>query len=298
VRTEFDDSITNRLLAGRLLPNQVHMVLTWQQVVYKTDFFSRALFMNMAHTPRDFDKLGEVISFTARPCMPLRRKPDELKEDLSYWLSQNFNVVILAGPRRHGQTLAESIAELRIPVRYMDALDAPLTAGVVTVTRGTMITGFEYINDRLAVVTDKELFAQERKRSRARSKNAAKIDHFSDLRIGDHVVHDNHGVGIFKGIEQVTIDGSSRDYLKLEYSDGGHLYVQTAQLDMVQKYIGGTASIKLNKLGGADWVRTKSRVRKTVEILASDLIELYARRQAAQGGGYCLAGGIRKPVSI
>jgi len=284
VQTEYNESISHRLEAGRLLPQQVEVMMPWAQVLHHTQRFHRVLFSSMSGKLTEFEDPTE-IPIQARSCMPLRHKPSELKQDIAQYLKKGYLVAILAGSRRHGQQLTQAINDLDILARFTETLqDANLVPNLITVTRGTLSAGFEYPDIKLAVITDKELFATEKKKKRKhrRDKNVEKINHFTDLRIGDYIVHDNHGIGIFRGIEQVTSDGHSRDYLKLEYSDGGHIYVQTSQMELIQKYIGGKTEAKLSKLGGADWARAKAKARKAVEILAEDLIALYAKRQAAQ----------------
>ena len=287
-QAEYQDSISHRLMAGRMLPEQAMVMLTWQQVLHKTQGFSRLLFSSMTHTLTEFDPAPVPVPLAARTCMPLRHKPSELKQDLSGLMSKGYRIVILAGPRRHGQQLADAITDLDLLARYTDSLvGTNIPPGLITVTRGVLSAGFEYPDLKLAVITDKELFTQEKKQRRKhrKDKNAEKINHFTDLRIGDRIVHDNHGIGIFKGIEQITSEGLSRDYLKLEYSDGGNLYVQTSQMDLIQRYIGGE-NAKLSKLGGADWAKAKARARQAVEILAQDLINLYAKRMSARAHEY------------
>ena len=285
VRTEFTESITNRLTAGRLLPQQSDVLLLWGQVLSKTEKFHRVLYSSKTGTLTDFD-IKNPLSVDVRTCMPLRHKPDDLAQDLSSWVNKGYSIVLLAGSRRQGLQLEEALKELGLLAYFADNLLNPtreLSTGVIIITRGTLSAGFEYPDIKLVVITDKELFTTQKNRGRRsrKSQNSEKISHFTDLRIGDYIVHDNHGIGIYRGIEQVTTDGLSRDYLKLEYSDGGNIYVQTAQMDLIQKYI-GKEKTKLNKLGGADWTKQKLKARKAVEILASDLIELYAKRQATQ----------------
>ena len=282
LREEYEDSMKNRLMKGAILPTQTYMLLTYEQARSQAPAFDTLLLADMTTQVKGFSP-GSIASFTVRSCPPLRRRPEELKEDISFWLEQQYSLVIMAGAGRSGRQLVESLTELEIPCRYDESL-TEFIPGVATVTKGALTNGFEYPGCKLVVITDKEMFAKsERKRRRRRSKDGAKIDHFTDLRPGDYVVHDNHGLGIFAGIEQIVTDGLSRDYLKLAYADGGHLYVHTAQMDLIQKYIGGSANLKLNKLGGADWAKAKSRVRGAVKILAQDLVALYARRQAAKG---------------
>jgi len=287
LQEEYEDGMKNRLLKGALLPDQIQMLLSYEQLQKKAAAFDGVVLLaDMTTQVRGFAPKS-ILSFTVRACPPMRRKPAELKEDISFWLDQKYRLVVMAGSGRNGQQLAISLAELDIPARYDESLNS-LTEGVVTVTKGALTTGFEYPECKLAVLTDKEMFAKTERKRRRRSSNkdGAKINHFTDLRPGDYIVHDNHGVGIFSGIEQIVSDGLSRDYLKLTYADGGHLYVHTGQMDLVQKYIGGSDKLKLNKLGGADWAKAKSRVRGAVKILAQDLVALYAKRQAAKGFVY------------
>jgi len=284
VQTEYGESISHRLEAGRLLPQQVDVMMPWVQVLHNTQRFHRVLFSSMSGLLKEFPAATE-IPIQARSCTPLHHKPSELKQDISQYLSRGYHMAIMAGSRRHGQQLAQAINDLDILARFTETLqNENLVPNMITITRGTLSAGFEYPDIKLAVITDKELFTTEKtkRRKRRKDKNIEKISHFADLRIGDYIVHDNHGIGIFRGIENVTSDGLSRDYLKLEYSDGGHIYVQTAQMELIQKYIGGKTEAKLSKLGGADWARAKAKTRRTVEILAQDLIALYAKRMAAQ----------------
>jgi len=283
VQAELNESIGHRLTAGQLLPQQVNVMMPWQQVLHKTGQFHRVLFSSMSGHLTEFANATE-IAIQARSGTPLRHKPDELKHDLARYLREGYLVTILAGSRRHAEQVTQNINDLDILARFAESLaETKLVPNLITVTRGTLSAGFEYTDIKLAVITDKELFATEKtkKRRRKRDKNVEKITHFADLRVGDYIVHDNHGIGIFRGIEKVTTDGHVRDYLKLEYKDGGHIYVQTAQMEMIQKYIGGKTEARLSKLGGADWAKAKARARKAVEILAEDLIALYAKRQAA-----------------
>ena len=281
VWAEYEDGIKHRILKGEGI--QTQMLLTEDQALRHTEGFDIVLLAGMTTQVRGFVP-KKIVSFNVKGCFPLRRRPEELKEDLSFWLDRKYRLVVMAGSGRSGRQLASSLAEIEIQARYDEDL-SDIPEGVVTVTTGSLSSGFEYPDCKLAVITDNEIFHKkaERKRRRRRAKDGVKIDNFTDLRPGDHIVHDNHGVGIFVGIEQITTDGLSRDYLKLNYADGGNLYVPTDQMDLVQKYIGASDKIKLSKLGGADWAKAKSRVRGAVKILAEDLVALYAKRQMSKG---------------
>ena len=291
IQTEYGESISHRLESGRILPLQANVIMPWTQVLHNTQKFRRVLLSSLTGKLSDFDNAIE-IPVRAQACSPLRHKPSELKQDIEKYLKNDYLVAIMAGPRRHAEQLTSAINELDILAHYAETFRSEqleknytknLAKNLVTVSRGSLTAGFEYPDIKLAVITDKELFAAEKtkKRARRKNKNAEKISNFSDLRLGDYIVHDNHGIGIYRGIEQVTTDDTTRDYLKLEYSDGGHIYVQTSQMELIQKYIGGKQEAKLSKLGGVAWARAKERARKAVAILAQDLIDLYAKRQAA-----------------
>ena len=288
VQTEYGESVKHRLEAGRLLPEQVGVIMEWAEVLHSTQKFQRFLYSSMVGKLDDFPNALEV-PLRVRTCMPLSHNFGELKKEISRLLKDDYIVVILAGSRRQGEQLTGTLIDLEIPATFKETLqDVSLSPGVVTIARGTLTSGFDYPDLRLAVITGDDLFSTERskKRKRKRHKNAEKISHFTDLQVGDYIVHDNHGIGIFRGIEKVTTDGITRDYIKLEYSDGGFIYVQTNHMDFIHKYIGGKMEAKLSKLGGADWARAKAKARSAVKILAEDLIELYAKREAAVAHNY------------
>ena len=141
---------------------------------------------------------------------------------------------------------------------------------------------------KFVILSESDIFGEPKKRRRKKSEySGQKLNGFMDLNIGDYVVHENHGLGVYKGIEKISVDRIEKDYIKIEYSGGDNLYILATQLDMIQKYAGADAKKpKLNKLGGQEWHRTKTRVRGAVKDLAEDLIKLYAVRQSQKGFAY------------
>ena len=150
---------------------------------------------------------------------------------------------------------------------------------------GKVRRGFEYPILKFAVITESDIFgAQQKKKKRHRTYEGEKIQSFTDLSVGDYVVHENHGLGIYRGIEKLEVDKKVKDYIKIEYQGGSNLYILATQLDMIQKYAGKDArKPKLNKLGGQEWTRTKNRVRGAVKQIAGDLVKLYAQREQQNG---------------
>lgn len=195
---------------------------------------------------------------------------------------------MLAGTGTRAQRMATELTEMDVPAVYVDDLEKEMVPGSVWVSKGSLSKGFQYDYIRLAVFSDSEIFGKSgEKRKKKKKKNGVAIQSFSDLHIGDYVVHDNHGIGVFRGLEKISVEGVQKDYMKISYRDGGNLFVPVSQMDMIQKYIGsGGAAPRLNKLGGQDWLKAKAKARTAVKILAEDLVALYAKRAAAKGHVY------------
>ena len=170
-------------------------------------------------------------------------------------------------------------------VVYADSLDnVNLKQGEVVVCEGALTTGFEDKDTNLVVLSSDEFFYKNVKRKKVSDtfKNAEKIV-FADLKVGDYIVHKNHGIGIFTGVNTIKVDGVTKDFIQLKYRDGDILYVPTEDLDNVRKYIGAEGHLQLNKLGTKDWEKTKARVKGNLRAVAKELIELYAKRENAKG---------------
>jgi len=283
----FAESITAKIEKGYLLPAQAGLVFDYADITAQSARLGVVLLSVMTRTVREFAPKA-VCSFAVRPAVTFKQRVDLLLDDLKHYVRTDFKALILCASRTRAQRLAQEIADYALPARFVpDAMAEALKPGVVTVAPGSLNKGFEYQHINLVILSDKELFENEKKKPRRKRSKGSKIESFAELRVGDYVVHDNHGIGIYRGIEQIVADGLTRDYLKIMYSDGGALYVHTSQLDMVQKYIGGDgAKLKLNKLGGDGWARTKARTRQSVAELARGLVELYAVRRAQQGYVY------------
>ena len=152
---------------------------------------------------------------------------------------------------------------------------------------GRMLKGFEYPLIKFVVIAESDIFGAEKKKKKRKKYEGQKIRDFAELKVGDYVVHENHGLGIYKGIEKVEIEKVVKDYIKIEYRDGGNLYILATGLDVIQKYASANGGKpKLNKLGTQEWNRTKSKVKGAVAEIAKDLVELYAIRQQKEGFVY------------
>ena len=210
---------------------------------------------------------------------------DLLAEDLQDMLHRGMSCVVLAGAEeKNALTLAEDLQKRDIPALYAPSPEAPVKNRVLIV-RGGLSAGFEFPEAGFGVITHGRAAASRHStRRRSRSKGA-EIHSLSELTPGDYVVHAAHGIGVYEGIHQLEVQGVIKDYLKLQYDKGDTLYVPVTQLDLVSKYIGAKdeVKVKLHRLGGQEWLKTKARVRSAVKDIAKELIALYAKRMATPG---------------
>ena len=208
-----------------------------------------------------------------------------LVNDIEHLKEKDYKVIVLSGPSGRGHRLIETLSLNGVVANYANNNDRELQNGEVVITHGSLQKGFEYPTAGFAIISDKEVFGQDKRIKKAKSKREGnKIKAFSDLNIGDFVVHQAHGIGQYIGIEKLVVGEIKRDYLKIRYQEGAFLYIPTNQLDLIQKYIGSEGKApKVNKLGGSEWAKTKNRVKESLRELAAELIKLYAKRQAANG---------------
>ncbi len=209
-------------------------------------------------------------------------------DDVAAYLKQNYRVVVLAGDERRAKTLQDFFKDKKIPALVDPALKKLPEAGQCRIAVGAVSAGFEYPAIRLTVLTDAQLVRARGKAAKAGKKlppNRQRIETCSDLSPGDYVVHENHGIGKFAGIVRMQVDGFDKDYIKLDYAGGDTLYVPATQLDMVSKYTGAGEEkpVRLSKMGGAEWARTRSRAKASAKDMADRLIKLYAQRQRLPG---------------
>ena len=213
-------------------------------------------------------------------------------EDVSGYMKGGFGVIVLSGDERRAKLLAEYLGNTGIKCDIKSTLsDLPAT-GKCVITTGNLSSGIEYTTSRLAVLTDTQIagsgFRRRRRAAKRRLSNAERISSCADLAVGDLVVHELHGIGRFAGVVRMPVDGAEKDYIKISYAGSDTLYVPATQLDLVSKYIGAGEDrpVRLNKLGGAEWQRSKSRAKAAAKKLAGELIALYAERTRREGHAF------------
>ena len=231
-------------------------------------------------------KIIEKFDVTVKTVNSYNSSFELLVKDLLQYKKQGFQIALLSGSRTRAERLAKDLQEEGLNAFYSTDYDRLIQPGEIMVAYGHAKKGFEYPLIKFAVMTETDIFGQEQKKKKKKKNyNGQRIQDFAELSIGDFVVHEKHGLGIYRGIEKVEVDKIVKDYIKIEYRGGSNLYILATQLDALQKYSGAdTAKApKLNKLGGQEWNKTKSRVRGAVKNIAKELVELYAVRQEKEG---------------
>ena len=211
-------------------------------------------------------------------------------EDITGYLKANISVVVLAGDMRRAKLLAGFLNERGIKCQPSERLNSLPDHGGCAITTGSLSAGLEYPGLRLAVLTDTQIAGSgfrkpKRKGSKRKLSNTERIGSCADLAVGDLVVHEHHGIGRFAGVVRMPVDGAEKDYIKISYAGSDVLYVPATQLDLVSKYIGAGEDrpVRLSKMGGTEWQRTKTRAKAAAKKLAGELIALYAERTRRQG---------------
>ncbi len=282
IGTEFMEHFNQLLEKGEVLPGQFEALFTYEDVVPKIREKKTVCLDSLYKSSSDFIP-QKTISITSRSMHPFHGKLSMLMEEIAVWRKNRYRVLILSGSRDRGLRLASDLRDRDIDAVYKDELDIELKEGHVIILPGILNSGFDFPSIKYAVISDREPFGSKSRKKIEKKKGKA-INVFTDLKAGDFVVHENHGIGQYIGIEKLKIDNTTRDYLHIRYSGNDKLYIPTDQLDMIQKYIGAEdKGPKLNKLGGTEWVKVKAKAKKAIEAMAMDLLKLYAERQQAVG---------------
>ena len=284
VDAEFGDSMANRLQKGYVLPGQTDVIWDKNQIIAKIDSGEKVLFTAIAQKIQGFS-VDDFVEVGSRNVSPYNGKFEILVQDLKKYKEQKYAVLLVTGSKTRGQRLAEDLREFEISAFFEEDGERQVMPGEVMIIKGQLRSGFMYPMIKFVAISDTDIFGEKKKRKRRKhGYSGTNISSFTDLNIGDYVVHENHGLGVYRGIEKIEVDHIVKDYIKIEYAKGSNLYVLATQLDMIQKYADSTAKPpKLNTLGGQEWKKTKTRVKKAVADIAKELVQLYAIRENSNG---------------
>ena len=286
VEAEFRESMSHRLEKGYLLPGQTK-VLTGTNEVFAGLASGTALALTGLDQKLPMLPVTAVESFSVRSADNYQNNFEMLIRDLRSYGRDGWRVVLLCPSRTRAERLAKDLRDYSLHAFFAEE-PGEIAPGTIFVTRGSLHRGFVYPQIRFAVLSENDLFGREKtKKKRKSAYQGQRISSYSELSVGDYVVHEVHGIGIYRGIEKLEMDHMVRDYMKIEYSDGGKLYIPATQFDMIQKYADADAKqTKVNRLGSPEWKRTKSRVQSAVQDIAAELVSLYAARQNSEGYQY------------
>ncbi len=231
----------------------------------------------------------ELVTFTAKQIAPWNGTFLTVVDDISAVRGKlGHACVILAGTEKAAKTLAEDLESEGIPALFCPVPPADIPQKTVCVLPGGVSYGMEYPSAKFTLITYRNrVVTKNRVVSTKKGKNA--FNNLDELHRGEYVVHAAHGIGIFEGIQTLEASGTTKDYIKIRYDKGDNLYVPVTQLDQVSKYIGpknDEKPLKLSKLGGKDWQKTRSRVKSAVKDMAKELIELYSKRIKVKGHAF------------
>lgn len=280
-------NLTDLLEAGAALPAFNQSNYQYQEMM---ELLQQNQVLYLAALPKHIPGMtpANVVNVTAKTMHPFLGKVQMLTEEIQCWRKARYSVVLMTNSQSRGKRLQESFWDAGLEVPVVEEIDGSLYPGQMLITGDSLAKGFEIPSLKLVIITDQELFGlPKKKRPATTAKEGSRISSFTDLKVGDFVVHEQHGIGRYLGIEQLQVGGVQKDYLQIQYAGQDKLYVPTDQVRLVQKYIGAEGHVpKLSRLGGNEWKRVKSRVKQSVEAMARELLALYATRESIKGHAF------------
>ncbi|HEL2357680.1 TPA: transcription-repair coupling factor [Streptococcus suis] len=277
---EIADLLTDDLQKGKTVSSLKYFASTYAELrKYKPATFFSSFQKGLGNV-----KFDALYQFTQHPMQEFFHQIPLLKDELTRYAKSNNTVVIQASSDVSLQTLQKTLQEydIHLPVHAADKL----VEGQQQVTIGQLASGFHLMDEKLVFITEKEIFNKKMKRKTRRTNisNAERIKDYSELAVGDYVVHHVHGIGQYLGIETIEISGIHRDYLTVQYQNSDRISIPVEQIDLLSKYLASDGKApKVNKLNDGRFQRTKQKVQKQVEDIADDLIKLYAERSQLKG---------------
>jgi len=236
--------------------------------------------------PGDDYTLYRQFSILTRENPSYGGRMDLLLEDIRKWKIKGRRIALIAPSKKSSAILSDYLTNNEIDIHGLNNYNGDIHTGTVVMLENGPAEGFEILEAGLCVVGSGKIFRKSKKEKLARKKPSG-MALYADLKPGDYVVHDYHGIGKYIGIDNIKAAGIRRDYVKIEYKKGDYVYIPVDKLDSIQKFIGsGARAPRLSKLGGKEWENTKARVKESVKNIAKELVELYAKRKANKGHRY------------
>ena len=287
VEAEYTESLKNRADAGMKEEDEEELrVFQTKDIISEMNRYS-GIGLTTLESKCGLFKVRSVYTVQAKGVNPYNNSFELLTRDLKRLKRNGYRVVLLSGSRTRAKRLAEDLRDYDLSSFYSEDMQREVKPGEIMAAYGYASEGYEYLMLKFVVISESDIFGRKKKKKKRKKYEGQRIQDFAELKPGDYVVHENHGIGVYKGIEKIEVEKIVKDYMKIVYAEGGVLYIPVAQMDLIQKYAGADAKKpRLNKLGTIQWGKTKSQVKKAVQIVAKDLVELYAVRQQSEGFVY------------
>ena len=287
VEAEYTESLKNRADAGMKEEGEEELrVFQTKDIISEMNRYS-GIGLTTLESKCGLFKVRSVYTVQAKGVNPYNNSFELLTRDLKRLKRNGYRVVLLSGSRTRAKRLAEDLRDYDLSSFYSEDMQREVKPGEIMAVYGYASEGYEYPMLKFVVISEADIFGRKKKKKKRKKYEGQRIQDFAELKPGDYVVHENHGIGVYKGIEKIEVEKIVKDYMKIVYAEGGVLYIPVAQMDLIQKYAGADAKKpRLNKLGTIQWGKTKSQVKKAVQIVAKDLVELYAVRQQSEGFVY------------
>ncbi len=280
---EHQETYMALLEKGKVLPGQAANYFSWDEL-WEIVKKKRPLFFSLLPKKPVGAENINLVGVTAKTPSLFMGKTKLLADELKEWKRQKYGVLILVNSEERAERLKQSLWDSGVEVSITKR-GVPLSLENITISFGYLSSGFEFTTWKIVVLTEHELYHQPKKRApRKMFQEGKKVTVLEDLKLGDYVVHINHGIGRYMGIEKLAVGDAERDYLVIKYQGEDKLYVPTDQVGLLQKYFSQEGQVpKLSKLGGNEWNKVKSKVKAAVKDLAEELLNLYAVRESARG---------------
>ena len=281
---DFDERYKSYLERDDALEGVIHFIHRYDDMLLSIKKHQVMLTTNLRKRIEDY-KLQEIVEFKSREAATYHGKIDALADDLKRLLYSGNKIIITASTEDRAIRVKNGLDEHGVLASIHQGLDGSIASSQVIILIKHERLGYELRSAKCILLTEHELFGvNKRKKTSKKFKDGRAIKSFRDLNVGDYVVHENHGIGKYIGMEQLLVENTKRDYLKISYKNEDFLYIPIEQMDLVQKYIGSDAkNVRLNKLSSNEWQKTKKHAKKVIEDMTDELLALYAERAKAKG---------------
>ncbi len=287
LETLFAESMKQRLEKGKIKAEEILLPATSGQVAASIGAAGGVLLSSLDGRTGAFG-VKKQLFFNVKSVHSYQGSFALLCKDLAAYKKDGYRTILLCSSKSRAQRMAGDLQQEGLSAFYSDEAERCVQGGEILVRSGGFRKGFSYPDIRFVVLTETDIFGtRAAKKKKKQFEKGEPIAGFAELSPGDFVIHENHGLGIFRGVEAVEINHTLRDYMKIEYRDGSMLYVLATQFDLIQRYrLAEDQTPKLNSLGGGEWKKTKARVKGAVKDIAKEMVALYAARQSKSGYAY------------